>query len=145
LIVWQAFTNEREKVEYLKSEYKKYLDGQKKFILIEHFRHSKTLQPQLLQLSLVNHKLSCLLPDYSFWVSLEAPTRVIADYLEAKIKRGASMITEDLKDTLQALEEFKKDNTAKHLGEIRGWHMTVANEEYNLMFLLLLDREKYGI
>lgn len=145
MIVWQAFINKREKVEYLKAEYKKYLDAQKKFILVEHFRHSKTLQPHLLQLSLLNYKHSCLLPDYlSFRASMEEPTRVIADYLETKLKRGAALIMEGLKDTLQALKEFRKENTAKHIGEIRGWHVTIEAEEDNLMFMLMLDPKKYG-
>jgi|SRR5215203_175131 len=145
MFFWQAFNNEREKVEYLKAEYKKHLDNQKKAILVEHFRHSRTLQPQLLQLSLLNHKLSCLLPDYfSFRAKLDEPTRVIAEYLEIKLKRGAEMIMERLQDTLQVLKDFRIENTAKHIGEIRGWHVTIASEEDNLMFLLLLDREKYG-
>jgi hypothetical protein len=145
IVVWQAFVKEREKIEYLKAEYKKHVDNQKKQILVEHFRHSKALQPKLLQLSLLNHELPCLLPDYfSFRANMEEPTRVIADYLDAKLKRGAEMITEGLKDTLQGLKEFRKENTAKHIGEIKGWHVTIAAEEDNLMFLLLLDREKYG-
>jgi len=145
MIIWQAFINEREKVEYLKAEYKKYLDDRKKFILVEHFKHRKTLQPKLLELSLLNHKLFCLLPDYfSFRAHMETPTRVIADYLETKLKRAESMIIEGLKDTSQALKEFRKENTAKHIGEIKGWHVTIAAEEDNLMFLLLLDPEKYG-
>jgi hypothetical protein len=143
--IWQAFTGEREKVEYLKAEYKKYLDRRKKLILVEHFRYSKTLQPKLLQLSLLNHKLSCLLPDYfSFRANMETPTAVIADYLEIKLKEGASMIVEGLKETLQALQEFRKENTAKHIGEIKGWHVSIAAEEDNLMFLLLVDPKKYG-
>jgi hypothetical protein len=145
MIVWQAFSNEREKIEYLKAEYKKYLEDRKKFILVEHFRHSKTFQPQLLQLSLLNFKLSCLLPDYfSFRAKMEEPTKVMAEYLETKLKRGVAMIMEGLKDTLQALKDFRKENTAKHIGEVRGWHVTIAAEEDNLMFLLLLDRERYG-
>jgi bisphosphoglycerate-dependent phosphoglycerate mutase len=51
---------------------------------------------------------------------------------------------EGLKDTLQAFKEFKRENIAKHIGEITGWHVTIAAEGDNLMFLLLLDREKYG-
>lgn len=145
MIVWQAFMKEREKIEYLKAEHKKHLDNQKKSILVEHFRHSKTLQPQLLQLSLLNHKLACLLPDYfSFRANMDEPTRVIADYLDAMLKRGAPMIMEGLTDTLQALKDFKMENKAKHIGEIGGWHVTIAAEEDNLMFLLLLDTENYG-
>jgi len=144
-IVLQAFVKEREKIEYLKAEYKKYLDNQRKRILVEHFRHSKALQPQLLQLSLLNHELSCLHPDYfSFLANMDEPTKVIADYLDEKLKRGAAMIREGLNRTLHSLKEFRKANTAKHIGEIRGWHVAISVEEDNLMFLLLLDPEKYG-
>jgi hypothetical protein len=145
IIVWQAFINEREKVEYLKNEYKKHLETQKKAILVEHFRHSRTLQPQLLQLSLLNHKLTCLLPDFfSFRASMDAPTKAVADFLETKIKMRAATIIEGLSDTLQALKDFRKENTAKHLAKIRGWHVAIAAEDDNFVFLLLLDREKYG-
>ena len=145
MFIWQSFVNDKEKVDYLKAEYKKFLCDTKKFILVNHFRHSKTLQPNLLQLSLLHHQLICLLPDYySFRVVIDAPTRGIADYLESKLKRATEMIKTGLNDTLQAFKEFKKANTARHLGEIRGWHTIVANEEDNFMFMLLLDRQKYG-
>lgn len=75
---------------------------------------------------------------------MDEPTKVIADYLDEKLKRGTAMIMEGLKDTLQAFKEFRKENTAKHIGEIRGWHVTIAAEEDNVMFLLLFDPEKYG-
>lgn len=143
--IWPAFIHEREKVDYLKAEYKKYLNDRKKFILVHHFRHSKTLQPLRLQFSLLHHKRMYLLPDYNlFRTSMEAPTSVIADYLESKLKRRTEIIAEALKDPLQALKEFRKANTAKHFGEIRGWHAAAANEEDNLMFILLLDNETYG-
>jgi hypothetical protein len=143
IVVWQAFHSEREKIEYLKAEYKKYLNNKKKLILAEHFRHSRLLQPRLLQLSLLHHQLTCLLPDYYFFrENMQAPTRAVADYLEAKLNRGAAMIMEGLKDTLQAFKEFSTANTAKHLGKVNGWHGTLAAEESSLMFLLLLDKEK---
>lgn len=148
MIIYPAFFHEREKVDYLKAEYKKYLNDRKKFILVEHFRHSKTLQPLRLQLSLLHHKRICLLPDYNlFRASMDVPTSVIADYLERKLKRRTAAIMELLKDPLQALEEFRKANTAKHSGELkrpRGWHTTAVNEEDNLMFILLLDSGEYG-
>jgi len=102
MIIWQAFRNDKEKVAYLKAEYKRFLEDNKKFILVNHFRNSKTFQPNLLKLSLLHHQLICMLPDYnSFQAGMDTPTRVIVEYLESKIKRGADMIMTNLNEILR--------------------------------------------
>jgi hypothetical protein len=140
--IWPAFFTEREKIDYLKAEYKKFLDGKKKQILVEHFRHSRTLQPLLLELSLLRHKLSCLLPDYySFRVSMNAPATAVADYLENKVRRATEMMMKELTTPLNALKEFEEATAAKHFGQkIGGWHVTIRREDENPMFILLIDK-----
>ena len=50
-----------------------------------------------------------------------------------------------LKETMTSLKEFNAVNTAKHMGELRGWHVTrpINNKTEELMFAILLDPEKY--
>ena len=64
MLFYRVFNSEKEKVDFLKSEYKKYLADAKKQILVDHFRHSKTFQPIILKLNLLRHEQMCLLPDY---------------------------------------------------------------------------------
>ena len=145
MLVWGAFNDNKEKVVYLKAEYKKFLDSYKKALLVNHFRHSKTFQPNFLKLALLRYQLICLLPDYiSFQSDMDTPTTAVADYLEVRMKRTAEVIDLGLDDILQGLKDFRKANTAKHMGEIRGWYITSHNEEDSTMFLLLLDKHKYG-
>lgn len=144
VFVFQACINEKEKVAYLKAEYKKFLYDNKKFILVNHFRHRKTYQPTLLKLSLSRHQLACLVPDYySFRASMDAPTTAIADFLEDKLKKESDIIRHNLDSVLQTLKKFRQANAAKHLGDIRGWHTIDIEEEENLMFMLLLDTKMY--
>ncbi|MEX6688992.1 hypothetical protein QTN47_15900 [Danxiaibacter flavus] len=144
IFVLQACIDEKEKVAYLKAEYKKFLVDSKKFILVNHFRHRKALQPTLLKLSLLRHQLTCLIPDYySFRASMDAPTMAIAGFLENKLKKDTDITRHNLDSVLQALKEFRQANTAKHLGDIRGWHTIDIEDEENLMFMLLLDPQMY--
>ncbi len=135
-----------EKVNFLKSEYRKYLTDAKKQILVEHFRHYKTFQPILLKLSLLEHEQICLYPDYfAFKATMDTPTRAVADYLLEKLSRVADSLSEKLKETMAGLKEFNTHNTAKHLCEIRGWHTMppVNDKTEELMFTILFDPEKY--
>lgn len=139
---WNIINGEQEKIEYLKAEYRKYLTNRRKFILSDHFRNGKTLQPRLLQLSLLNHKMCCLVPDYSsFRASMDQPTTVVAEYLETKLKKVAMRIIDPLNNALKILQERNREHDKN---DIKGWHVTVANEEDNLMFLVLFDPEKYA-
>ncbi len=146
MLIYSFFNSEKEKVDFLKSEYKKYLADTKKKILVEHFRHSKTFQPIVLKLNLLRHEQMCLLPDYlSFKGTMDAATKAVADYLLEKQMRISDKLSEALKQTMDELREFNKNITAKHIGEIRGWHITLAanNKTEEQMFAVLIDPEKY--
>jgi phage host-nuclease inhibitor protein Gam len=88
----------------------------------------------------------CLFPDFfSFKATMDYGTKSIADYLQEKINRISEKLSEALKQTMDELREFNKNNTAKFIGEVKGWHTTLAanNKIEELMFTILIDREKY--
>ena len=141
-----TFNSEREKVDFLKSEYKKYLTNAKKQILVDHFRHYKTLQPILLRLSLLRYEEMCLFPDYfSFKGTMDIATKTAADFLLEKLSRISENLSGALKQTMDKLREFNTNNNAKYIGEVRGWHTTVPinSKTEELMFAVLIDPEKY--
>jgi len=49
---------DRAKIEYLRKEYKRFLNDTKKSILTSHFRHNRTFKPNELKASLLRLKLS---------------------------------------------------------------------------------------
>ena len=141
-----SFNLESEKVNYLKSKYKKFLVDSKKQILIEHFRHSKTLQPSLLKLSLLRHKEMYLFPDYFvFKETFDIATKAIADFLIEMLSRISENLSDALRQSMDELKKFNTNNTAKHIGEIRGWYATlpINNKTEEFMFVLLLDPKKH--
>jgi hypothetical protein len=143
---YNAFNPEREKVNFLKSEYKIFLTDEKKQILVNHFRHSKTLQPTILKLSLLRHEQICLVPDYfAFKRTFDTATKAVANFLLEKLLRISDNLSDALKQAMNELKEFDTKNTAKHMGEVRGWHvpLPVNDKTEELMFVLLLDPEKY--
>lgn len=148
--ILQAFSDDREKLDYLKAEYKKHLQGKKVFILSDHFRESRTFQPILLQLSLLNHQLTCLLPDYGgFLFEMDEPTKAVADYFETKVKRAAEMLYDILKQSFAELETFKQAMRTKYSDEAKGWHFSVTDSELRMRVILIMqailaDRKKFG-
>jgi len=141
-----TFSYVKEKVDFLKSEYKKYLADSKRRMLIEHYRHNRTFQPTVLKVSLLLYKQACIYPDYfAFKATMDAPTKAVADYLFERLLRISDNLQEALKDTMDKFKDFNTRNTAKHFGELKGWHATFSpyNGMEELMFIILLDPEKY--
>jgi len=147
MMIFGWFVNsEKEKIDFLKSEYKKYLGDAKRRMLVEHFRHGKTFQPIGLKLSLLLHQQKCLLPDYlAFKATMDLPTKAVADYLLQKLIKISEPLKDALKETMTSLGKFNAENTAKHIGEMRGWHTTIQSPDSSeeLMFVVFLDAEKY--
>ena len=101
MLFYTVFNSEREKVDFLKSEYKKYLADTKKKILVDHFRHSKTFQPIVLKLNLLRHEQMCLLPEYlSFKGAMDNATKVVADFLLEKVSRISENLLDSIKQTM---------------------------------------------
>jgi hypothetical protein len=142
---------DRTKVEYLRSEYRRFLHDSKKAILTSHFRHHRTFKPNTLKLLLLAHQLTCILPDYSsFKRQMDEPTKAIAQYLKAKLRYLPDNTEELVARKFSELKAFHKTNFQKHYGEAGGWHvaaeqLTKEDEtEQHMMTLLLLDKEQYG-
>lgn len=141
-----VFYSVQEKIDFLKSEYKKHLADSKRRMLVKHYRHSRTFQPTVLKVSLLLHKQACLYPDYSaFKATMDVPTKAVADYLFERLLRISDNLQESLKDTMDKFKDFNTRNTAKHLGELKGWHAAFSpnNGMEEWMFAILFDPEKY--
>ena len=146
-------SGDKAKIEFLKAEYKKFLDDSKKRILTEHFRHNRTFKPNELDVSLLRHKLSYLWPDYSsFKAQMDEPTKAITEYLKQKLKYSIEKYDEFIVSKLETLKIFNKENFENYHNESNeGWHTIITRQtspdeekEYRAMCMLLLDREKYG-
>ena len=143
--------NEKPKIEFLKAEYKRFLNERKKEILTSHFRHSRTFQPNELKASLLRHKLSYVIPSYTFFKhQMDEPTKAVACYLNEKLRYLPEKTEDFLKRKFKESKEFSEINRQKYLGEIKGWHVIVEQlideeeKERRRMTLLLFDKEKYG-
>lgn len=144
--------NDQAKIEYLRTEYKYFLNDTKKEILTNHFRHNRTFKPNELKASLLRHKRSYIFPDYSYFkYKMDEPTRAVVHYLKPKLRHLPENTEQLLTKKIKELKEFNEINFKKHFGEIRGWHVVATQltdeeqNEHNSMTLLLLDKEKYGL
>jgi hypothetical protein len=143
--------DERPKMKYLKSEYKRFLNTSKLVLLSSHFRNYRTFQPNTLKVSLLRHKLAYIWPDYSsFKHEMDEPTKTIARHLASKMNHLPDKIEALLKQKFLELKAFNDENFKKHYGDLRGWHVVIGSstpegeKEYRAMLLVLLDKEKYG-
>ena len=139
------------KIEFLKSEYRVFLNDRKKQILTEHFRHNRLFKPNELKAALLRHKLSYLWPDYSFFKhSCDEATRAVIDYVKKTIKQFPEQTEKLLSKKIDELKIFNDENFKKYHSDTRGWHVIVGQltaeeeKEHRVMTLLLLDNEKYG-
>lgn len=143
--------NSKSKIDYLKAEYKTFLDHRKQEIISNHFRQHKTFKPNGLKASLLWHKLQCVLPDYAFFrQEMDEPTRSVADFLVDKIQYFSNEKEEFISGKFGELEAFNTESFNNHHAQAGGWHMgslPLSPEEqraHRTMTLLLLDRNRYG-
>ena len=142
---------DRAKVDFLRTEYKNFLNDTKKEILTSHFRHNRTFKPNELKLSLLRHKILCIFPDYSYFKhQMDEPTKAVAHYLKSKLLYLPDEIAELLTRKFNQLNEFNDTIFKKYHNDIRGWHVVMRKltdeeeKEHRIITLLLLDSEKYG-
>lgn len=145
-------SGEKAKIDFLKAEYKNYLNDSKKKILSNHFRQYRTYKPNELEVSLLRHKLSYLFPNYlSFKSNMDEPTLVVGDYLKQKFKFLQEKYDYLIQEKLETLKQFN-DELFKiyHPERQSGWHVTIAplsteeEKEIRIVSYLLLDKGKYG-
>ncbi|MEO6720575.1 MAG: hypothetical protein ABIN67_09410 [Ferruginibacter sp.] len=94
----------------------------------------------------MDHEQACLYPDYfAFKAIMDNATKAVAEHMLEILLRISENLYDALKDTMTNLKDFNTRNTAKHIGEVRGWHVTlpINNKAEELMFTILLDPEKY--
>ena len=151
LLHFGSLHNEIPKIEFLKAEYKRFLNDTKMEILTSHFRHSRRFQPNELKVSLLRHKLSCVLPSYiSFKQQMDEPTKAVAYYLKEKLRYLPDKTEEFLKRKFKESKEFNEINRQKYFGEIKGWHVIAEHltdeeeKERRRMTFLLFDKARYG-
>jgi hypothetical protein len=143
--------NDKAKIEYLRTEYKRFLNDTKKEILTSHFRHNRTFKPNELKVALLRHKLSYFFPDYSYFKhQMDEPTKAVAHFLNSKLRYLPDNIEELLTRKFSELKDFNEKIFKKYYSDTRGWHVVIGQsteeeeKEYRVMTLLLLDEEKYG-
>ncbi|HAI36784.1 MAG TPA: hypothetical protein DCM40_00895 [Maribacter sp.] len=145
---------ETDKIEYLKKEYKKFLNERKKELLTSHFRYNRSFKPNVLELELLRHKLIYIIPNYLYFKQeMDKPTKAISEYLENKFRYLIDTEEETISEKFQELKEFNQKCFEKYYGKpssadtyfIKAPELTSAEERtYNTMTVLLLDEKKYG-
>lgn len=142
---------EKNKVDYLRNEYQRFLRNLKKELLTNHFRQNRTFKPNEFKLSLLRHKLHTIIPDYEYFKNqMDEPTRTIADYLRIKVRNLPDETDKLLTKKFNELREFNEKNFKKYYGEKKtgGWQIEFVQmsqeeeRENRSMALLLLDREE---
>jgi hypothetical protein len=152
LLLFSRLDRDVAKVDFLKAEYKYFLNDTKKELLTRHFRHNRTFKPNELKVSLLRHKLLYFFPDSAYFrLQMDDPTKAVANYLTSKFRYLPEEIEELLTRKFNELKEFNETIFKKHYGDTRGWHVVVKQateeeeeKEHRTMTLLLLDKEKYG-
>jgi hypothetical protein len=142
---------ERNKIDFLKNEYKVFVTEQKKQILVEHFRQNRTFMPNQLKFSLLWQQVDYLWPNYqAFQKRMDDPTKAINSYLITKVAGHYEKAT-FLEQQLEKLDIFNHNNFMEHYGNPDGWHSTsskMSSEEVmknGLLTLLLVDKDRYGL
>ncbi len=138
----------RDKIKYLRAEYHRYFDTEKKKLLVHHYRQRRLFCPQLLQLTLWKHECGPLLWGYEdFRRKMDTATRAVAEFLLEKYRSYPEQFADFFQKKEEELAVFSKAAQASHLGEpeerIGGWHTTMAgptalqlNEQRILQVLL---------
>ena len=142
---------EATKIDFLKAEYKRHLNESKKALLVSHFRFCRTLMPNTLQLSLLQHKLSHVWPDYtSFKHGMDEPTKATATYLEEKLsfvqEETYTFVTQKMNELNALNDENRRKLEATFHSPVITYGPETPEElrKIRLMSVLLLDKDQYG-
>ncbi len=144
-------SEERNKIDYLKKEYRLFLNETKKRVLVDHFRHNRMFMPNGLKASLLRHQLICIIPDYdSFEHEMDEPTKAVAEYLKVIVKRFPEELTQLIKEKFEKAKDFNDQAFQKYHEPTSGWNTSYfgkkseENEKLSRsMTLLLMDKDKY--
>lgn len=146
-------TPDLSRINFLKTEYKAFLEDEKFKMISEHFRHKRIFQPNQLNINLLKLKIIHSIPDYDgFHHYMDKPAKRIAKYLASKIEKFSDTTENLIKAKIEDLESFAKANQKKYFSEqLAGWHIAIPEppsprkmRQIIIMTMLLLDKEKYG-
>jgi len=144
------------KYNYLKAEFKSYLDEKHRQIVSNHFGYSRVFQPNTLKKELLTHKIEAMYPQFpAFEKKMDDITKSVVEFLKyppglfERGKKEMSAILENLGAFRQKAweEEIKWIKEARILSFTRNIEDTRSEEDRNkeLYFsLLLIDKDYYG-
>ena len=145
-----ALFTAQEKIHYLRAAYKIFLRKSRQDTLVNHYRHSRLFQPNLLRLVLLRQELLRLWPEYALFRDwADGPTRVVADHVAERYKGFARHGADLFREKAEEVKAQWSDVRMRHTGEqeIQGWYATVREErwsveELGMMALILMDPAK---
>lgn len=138
-----------EKIQLLRREYKKYLERRRYSAIVKHYRYSRRLQPNTLELALLKVEEISVLPNYIFFIEqADEAVKAVATFLLKRFKGTIRSHTEFLKQKFAETGERWRILREKHFGDetkIAGWHFAIypnhslSDEEVAWMDYLLMD------
>lgn len=106
------------KVEYLKREYKIYLDNDRKKLLTNHFRFYRSLKPNELENQLLKQQLLYFLPNYKYFKNyMDGPTKELAIFIENTFDHTVNDEKEIIENKFNELKEFSAQIYKEYYGE----------------------------
>lgn len=147
MLLFGWLSNESAKVEYLRSEFRKFLDDSRKAAIVDHIRFNRGLMPNALEALRLHHRIQSIMPDYrNFKRQMDEPTKAVAQFLRSKIQYLPSDIGNFLSAKFEELRLFKQALSEKYFKPVGGWQVPLevtSNEEQRenqIMSILLIDR-----
>ncbi|WP_028298030.1 hypothetical protein [Olivibacter sitiensis] len=126
------FYHLKNRVEYLKAEYKRFLDTKKLEIIINHFRFHRTFKPNFLKKNILEHHLLYIFPDHLYFKQeMDEDTRAIAEYIADHFAPYFDDEKEHIEDNVRKLAEFQKENARKHYPENDFRHIITKYDNIN--------------
>lgn len=122
------FIMEREKVAFLRAEYRNFVVVSKRNALVRHYRQSRGFEPNGLRLALLYQEQKALLPDYlSFMREADEAVRSVGNFLVEKYSGYAEHGAEFFKQKAEEISKQYAEMRLRRIGEreISGWHTTI--------------------
>ncbi|HEY4063705.1 MAG TPA: hypothetical protein VGM30_17475 [Puia sp.] len=139
---------ETEKIVYLRAEYKKFLQRTRRDALVNHYRQSRSFQPNALRLALLRQHLLELWPDFARWYrEADGPTQTVAAFVLERYQGYCRQGSAFFQEKEEAARHQWANIRTRHTGEatIRGWHVPASLqpawsvEELGMMALVLME------
>lgn len=123
------FMMEKEKVEYLRAEYKQFVARSTRNAQVRHYRYHRRFEPNRLRLTLLYEERKALLPDYESFIRqsddfVKSVGNFLADKYSGFAKQGEEFFERKAEENKKQYAELR----LRHIGEERlgGWHTTIT-------------------